>query len=85
MTTVVIDATTRDKLRSAGGAVLLTDENGTLLGEFRPKSELDPSQYIGRWMTDAEAARYVAEELPAAKLIPAAEVEQRLKELRKCS
>ena len=85
MTTIVIDAATRDRLRAVSGPVTFTDEDGTLLGEFRPKTELDPAQYIGRWMTDAEAARYVAEELPAAKLIPAAEVEQRLQELRKCS
>ncbi len=85
MTTIKVDDATFDKLRAASGTVLLTNEAGALAGEFHVKTELDPSQYIGRWMTDAEAARYVAEELPFAKLIPAAEVEQRLKELRKCS
>ena len=85
MTTIKVDDATFDKLRAAGGAVLLINEAGALAGEFRTQTELDPSQCIGHWMTDAEAARYVAEELPFAKLIPAAVVEQRLQELRKCS
>jgi len=78
MTTIVIDAATRDKLR-AGGSVFLIDETGAIVTEARAATQLDPSQFIGRWFTDEEVAASLAD----PRRYTAAEVEQRLRELRK--
>jgi len=85
MTTIVIDDATFAKIRAAGGSVRLTNMSGAVAAEAQVTNQLDPSQFLGRWMTDEEAARYVAEELDSAECVTAAEVEQRLRELRKCS
>ena len=79
MTTIKVDDATFDKLRAASGTVLLTSEAGALAGEFHVITELDPSQYIGRWFTDEEVAEHLAD----PRRYTAAEVEQRLRELRK--
>jgi len=79
MTTIVIDDATFAKLRAAGGTVLLTNGSGAVAAEARVTTELDPSQFIGRWFTDEEVAASLAD----PRRYAAAEVEQRLRELRK--
>lgn len=77
MTTVVIDDATRDRLR-AGDSVFLTDETGAIVGEARA-TPLDSSRFLSRWFTDEEVAASLAD----PRRYSAAEVEQRLRELRK--
>ncbi len=79
MNTVVIDAATREKLLAANGTVWLTDESGTVVGEFHRNIDLSQYEVLGRVFTDAEIELHLAN----PKRYTAAEVEQRLRELQK--
>ena len=82
MTTVVADKTLLAQMRAATGPIFFVDEEGKPLGGFDPK--LLPTEYMGNdlvFETEAELEAYLA----TATLVSAADVEQRLRELRKCS
>jgi hypothetical protein len=83
MSTVVIDAATRDKILAAGGVVEFRDEAGNLIGRFARTDgpPIPPAGYeiVGDWPSDEEIDRRERE----SKMYTAAEVEERLRQLRK--
>jgi hypothetical protein len=82
MTTVVIDAATRDKLLAAGsGWVELRDEAGKLIGKVILNTPpTPPPGYVieGEWPSDEELDRRERD----CKRYSAAEVEERLRKLK---
>ena len=85
MSTVVIDAATRDKLLAAGGLVEFRDEAGNLIGRFARTdgSPTPPPGYeiVGEWPSDEEIDRRERE----GKFRSAAEVEAFLAGMRRAS
>ena len=83
MSTIVIDAATRDKLLAAGGVVEFRDEAGNLVGRFArtdgPPDAPPGYEIVGDWPSDEEIDRRLRE----SKRYSAAEVEERLRRLRK--
>ena len=75
MNTVVIDATTREKLLAAGDAAELRDEAGNLVGRFS-RSDGPPApppgyEIVGEWPSNDEIERRLRD----SKRYTAAEVE----------
>jgi hypothetical protein len=78
MSTVVIDAVTRDKLLAAGGEVEVRDESGAVIGKFVKYTRIGPYFVEGEWPSDEELDRRTRE----SKRYSAAEVEERLRKLK---
>lgn len=60
MSTVVLDAATREKLLAAGGEVVFLDESGHVLGVYKKAPNLDDLKKLvvdGEWPTDDELDR----------------------------
>ncbi len=78
MSTVVIDAATREKLLAAHGTVEVHDEAGNPIGRFVKYTRIGSYVVEGEWPSNEEIERRLRE----GRTVSAAEVEERLRKLK---
>jgi hypothetical protein len=78
MSTVTIDAATREKLLAARGSVELQDDSGEPIGRFVKYTRVGKYIIEGEMPTDEELDRVLKDE----KFVTAAAVEERLQRLK---
>lgn len=81
MSVVVIDAATREKLLSADSLVVeVLDETGAVVGKFVRQQRAEDYEIVGELASEEEIERRRRE----SPRYTAAQVEERLRRLRKC-
>jgi hypothetical protein len=81
MSVVVIDAATREKLLAAGEhEVEVRDESGEVVGRFIRRQRMEDYEILGELASEEEIERRRRE----SPRYTAAQVEERLRRLRKC-